>query len=387
MPLPRRSSSLSPGDASGPFLRRPPREFHFGVSLRTVADLDLEGTCQAVVGTLQELGLWFDFDQLRFERRNQVMNLDAPEALAEKMVANPTDILTVRSRKAARTRSNLDDWDCTRMSIWNERFLRMGKGGVRFSVHLHGSELEGVLSHLGTLSASLILRVAAALPDLVVCPPATATVVPVNPPLPRPPRALGWWPCGPVQAVDMRAVECAPQDLAAQMKRVVAAARPPGVQTRREGGVVADVWIDDMRSVEEVEATLSDQIAWYGDVVEAEIRAGFNELGDRRISMDLVNTAQLPFVFLDLANARGLVPVVTDGSAVVAGPVLEALGMLGQLYLPNGGLLAAVDLILPTREEAVASRAWATSVGAGRTLYIGSDNQLWDPYPAGAWRK
>jgi hypothetical protein len=53
--------------------------------------------------------------------------------------------------------------------------------------------------------------------------------------------------------------------------------------------------------------------------------------------------------------------------------------------LADGRKVRQTMVVFPTREAAVHNAEAISDLGASGAVYVGDDNRLWNPTPAGAW--
>lgn len=231
--------------------------------------------------------------------------------------------------------------------------LEVTPGGVTILSHTRG----GVLEKLGTKSISDLFEVLVAIQgevgdraELV-----EATVRPTGDPFEyprkRPPREASW----PLDSVvDIVPASGGSSEVA---KKLAKAKLPAGVARTARGGLLELRWCEDPGDLEAMSAAMAKHDAWLGDLLDAEVADGWNEQGDRTVSID------------------------PDADDVAAVDGSKAISDAQWKKLKSKGVRA---LLVKKRDQALSLREAAKKQGIQLVLYK-DGGEYWDPDPPGIW--
>lgn len=162
---------------------------------------------------------------------------------------------------------------------------------------------------------------------------------------------------------------------------------PGGAGREQIGDVTIIRWASDadMESDEAFTARLSAREQWLAASLDAPIAKGWNADGE----VETVPVAAVPHSPLTLYSPPLTVGYKAVHTAAGADAVREELrrvgGWIKQKQLEDGTPLSDVILILDSREAAHALRQPALAEGVRHLVYVGEDERMWNPFPAGEW--
>lgn len=204
-------------------------------------------------------------------------------------------------------------------------------------------------------------------------------------PRPRPPRTYLRWTPGVIVGADCT------EDWPADVPRPPGTAAfrvapvPPGTRRTVQDGVVLDRWVGQPWDGNELQSQLGACEQWLGEVIPLPIAEGFNALGDTFVSGQGLEDAMPWMVSINPAERRGIKGVAPTGGELPVETVLEAMAHVKRGALPDGRPIERLDLLFPTREDAVGLRPAAKALGVARTLWVDTDRRMWNIHPLGSW--
>jgi len=160
---------------------------------------------------------------------------------------------------------------------------------------------------------------------------------------------------------------------------------PEWVDRREEGDLVILRWVDDFSDVDHIRDRMTRRLNWLIENLDPPIDSNFNEQGDQRANpMDTIPLDGL--TFYDSLTGHGYKATVCPENGSVDETLFERMNawvVAGEL--PSGETLHAIHLLLPNRDAALRAHNAPKKYEAGKVLYIGGDENFWDPFPEGNW--
>ncbi len=215
-------------------------------------------------------------------------------------------------------------------------------------------------------------------------PAAAVEVLGASYPRPRPPRLRRYVALGAAASiVDLDYFEAQPA-LPDEIATLLDADLPSWVERSEHGRLVVFRWVDGLGDRDAVAEQRSRQEVWFTGIAELPRDPAYNEAGD--YLMTPMGLAEHPdATYYDAGAETAYQTAVPAGGELPDDVAAEAESWLSAGQLPDGSPVRAVQLILPSRDAALAVREQAIALGVAQTLYIDDTGTLWDPFPAGEW--
>lgn len=204
-------------------------------------------------------------------------------------------------------------------------------------------------------------------------------------PRPRPPRAAEGAPLGALVEVLSRSYYQGHEDASREeLAKLLAAPLPVGASREEREDLIIFRFAASLEPAE-LRLGCSRHYRWRAAAIELPIAPGYNLQGDHvEARVGLVPHEPLTYYDPDLAHGYKAT-VVGAGGQVDEELFAEMAAWLKAGQLPDGTPLRALHLIVQSRMGALWVRPRASQVGIADVLYIGENNQLWDPFPPGPW--
>lgn len=172
---------------------------------------------------------------------------------------------------------------------------------------------------------------------------------------------------------------------AEQFKTLESAQVPMGVSKDLMNDLLTIKWIDDLSDDVLIAERLSLHDQWFSENLKLRRKPGFNELGDELEAYEnLVNHPEL--TFYDDFTKIGYKAVVVNPDKTVDNALFEQIRTwILNSATAQGTFLQELNLITPDRESAMFLADKAESIGVKRVLYVGQDDNWWNPNPPGLW--
>jgi hypothetical protein len=202
----------------------------------------------------------------------------------------------------------------------------------------------------------------------------------------RPPRVQRTWSLGHLLDVFDPVYYDEETVLADDVRRLLAHPLPAGAERIDDTGLTILRWGRDLVDDDAVVQAAARQERFFADALDLPVIAAYNAAGDL-LTAPGAAVAHPPLTVHDPESDTGYLALVAGADGAIADAAwAPAAAWARAAALPDGTLLAAVRLIVPSRAAALALHPRATAAGIERVLYADPQGRWWDPHPPGWWQ-
>lgn len=144
-------------------------------------------------------------------------------------------------------------------------------------------------------------------------------------------------------------------------------------------------WVNKVNSIPEISKIISDRIIWYYANSDFTINSRYNEKGDEMISV--INSSTTKYLtFYSEFNHKGYKGmVINEIDDNTLKQIKKLSNWVEQGKTPDGYPLSEINLIVPSREQAINLTFLIKQFKLNSILYTDNEGKLWNPIPRGNW--
>ncbi|WP_109433899.1 hypothetical protein [Aquimarina sp. AU119] len=144
-------------------------------------------------------------------------------------------------------------------------------------------------------------------------------------------------------------------------------------------------WLGEVNNTSEISEIISNRIIWYYKNSDFSIKSSYNEMGDEMVS--IFNSSSTDYLtFYSQFNQKGYKGmIINELDEYNLKKIQELNEWMKQGKCPDGNPLSEINIIVPSREQAVNFNFLLQKFNINSILYASDDGKLWDPFPKGNW--
>ena len=203
---------------------------------------------------------------------------------------------------------------------------------------------------------------------------------------PRPPRV--WRKFNPSAIVDI--IIYRKEKLASYYEKVVHqlcfGKLPSWVQrNKKKNNIFIIDWRNNKTIEEEISDLISQRILWFQEYSGFNVNSLFNNEGDKQLT--IINPVKTKyFTFYSSFNSKGYKGIwISEKLDENIKLLLQMKSWIKAGITPDGNPISEINLIVPTKDEAISFYQLAQKYGINSVLFATDDGKLWNPFPPGNW--
>lgn len=202
----------------------------------------------------------------------------------------------------------------------------------------------------------------------------------------RPPRLWRKFnPTGVIDVINPNKVDS--DDIKPLIMAIEEGNLPVGInKTKIDNNLILIDWLEVEKAEGNIDDTISIRCRWIYDHSDFLQRSNYNSIGDKLVTiLDKIKTPYFTF-YSRFAKVAYQVYVPDPNTNIIDRESLNKLiNWLEKGQSPDGFEITKIDLIFPTREDAIHYKPEVERFGFSTVLYPDNKGNLWDPFPKGLW--